>query len=1504
MAGTGRGTMKKIKALQNTTTGGYSSGLDNSMCEKNDKGFWVTKVGKHPICTQKKTVDYKDIWCTHCKKLGHSRNFPECPNKPKQKGTVRKKGREYQVKRTQPKQNIANSLLAEINKEMGSDYTMVDVKLTMIPKTAKISDEFFDTIPRKNVSMQNERIQVPCTIGNVELDVNNLKASLEKHGDLPNEFMIAMDTGAGGSTLPEAAKNRLHSKEKLHNTYVAGVVGEKAKIDLKGKWTIPGTKQAEVDFHLTPGSKMGTLSISSLAKNLGASAWFNDEEAFVYTKDGLLIHGALDGSGLYLMSSKPPKDKMNSYIDIIKKSLIGLTTQIRNLDDEVLLNSIESTKAVLLQNGTESQEELLQFHLKENHESFDRIRKRHNYPPATLASPDPLCIQCTQAAPWRNKGTQESAEHPSRPGTHFTGDVSRLMPSNRKGWQRYMVVKDKFSDQWYPLFGQRKSDFPDKLMNFFKRMNNFYSPYKVVQFETDGESCLKSDKFTVRCEDMGIFNKWSPPGEQHKNPAEVVMKLVGKIQQAYMFKASLPPGSWHFSIMHTCHVHNHLDEPSTQMSPHQSGTGIKSRFKNIGVFGSLCTTKLYANGKAQRKAVECIYLGWDAHCNAAIVRPINSTLASNLERYGCVVKHSEPAFFPYTLPTVPRPKLYGRTYYESDSDEEARNPRIEGIPRPVQQERIQPGGHVPIEDEKVVANQDDVIPDNFDEDVIPEPHHEEKDEKSSGDLPSDTAEVGSNQTEKKTIVPSDTIAEQSTIAIERKQETVNSNLDEKHNEVNSEELGDPHAGDLEPAVTDSKEGSNEVKSEMNPYSNEPMIQRVMDEISDEDLDFMEDELGVSYDELKGNDLYSSFSPPAGSGGLAEPIRRSTRSKTMSDAAVRAVKDTCAIWLESQYEFDEITQSYQVMMAPLETILPILKSQLLKHKKPTANNQPSFTGGVPLKQFLGIGAKITWKDPTSLQQVMQHERKEYYLEAMMKERMAWMARNVLKPVLRSEVPDECVVMKTKSIWTSKPNAKDNTLLKDKYRITLDGSVIESDKQFTYDGTVSIVYLRVLFTLLVRFKGFKFATSDMSTFFLGSELREGEEYYMEWPEGWTELDRRIWVARLMKAAYGLPTASQTAGLKLTAALESLGFVKLINDPKAYIRYRGDDDIILTGYHVDDGGFIYNNKDSMIEVFEDFKKKGYECTIEWNPSCYRGIEIVQIPNGIKIHMNGFLEKLAADYKVDTSKPPLSPCPDKVCVFERRDQHSDTQASPHKVKEYMTMQGNLQWAVLCYPSCSFTVNHCARFMCNPQERHFELQKRCLAYMISISKLGVSYTQPGDGVKEIYKKGYAFDDLVLYPDASFAEDKESKSTTGNLLMTKNGPLIHETMSQTTVSTSTCECEICANKYSCMQTIWVKRLLIEMGFTFTKPTVCYQDNTSALALCKSDAHHKRSRHFRIACFFLRELFLNRTFSYVWCASKDMWADILTKALGRVLHLQQENVVTNTQEKREFKKRNG
>ena len=84
--------------------------------------------------------------------------------------------------------------------------------------------------------------------------------------------------------------------------------------------------------------------------------------------------------------------------------------------------------------------------------------------------------------------------------------------------------------------------------------------------------------------------------------------------------------------------------------------------------------------------------------------------------------------------------------------------------------------------------------------------------------------------------------------------------------------------------------------------------------------------------------------------------------------------------------------------------------------------------------------------------------------------------------------------------------------------------------------------------------------------------------------------------------------------------------------------------------------------------------------------------------------------------------------------------------------------------------------------------------------------------------------------------------------------------------------------------IWTKGVLSEIGFDYVDPMILHMDSQSAMALAKNPTHHKRSKHIDIKYHWLREYtYESGTVQLEHCATADMVADVMTKALATELH---------------------
>jgi len=84
-------------------------------------------------------------------------------------------------------------------------------------------------------------------------------------------------------------------------------------------------------------------------------------------------------------------------------------------------------------------------------------------------------------------------------------------------------------------------------------------------------------------------------------------------------------------------------------------------------------------------------------------------------------------------------------------------------------------------------------------------------------------------------------------------------------------------------------------------------------------------------------------------------------------------------------------------------------------------------------------------------------------------------------------------------------------------------------------------------------------------------------------------------------------------------------------------------------------------------------------------------------------------------------------------------------------------------------------------------------------------------------------------------------------------------------------------------TKYLRFILHELGYTQTEPTPIYEDNNSAIKIANHSQPTDRSRHVKIRYFALQHWRLMKDIILIHLPGVVNPADMLTKALGWVLH---------------------
>jgi hypothetical protein len=198
--------------------------------------------------------------------------------------------------------------------------------------------------------------------------------------------------------------------------------------------------------------------------------------------------------------------------------------------------------------------------------------------------------------------------------------------------------------------------------------------------------------------------------------------------------------------------------------------------------------------------------------------------------------------------------------------------------------------------------------------------------------------------------------------------------------------------------------------------------------------------------------------------------------------------------------------------------------------------------------------------------------------------------------------------------------------------------------------------------------------------------------------------------------------------------------------------------------------------------------------------------------------------------------------------------------------------YAMLCTrPDLAFAIGQVSQFNNSPNETHLSVSKRILRYLKGTIDMGITFSG---------RKGLK---LELYCDADWAEGEDRKSIGAYIATLAGGGVAWKAKKQSTVAASSTEAEYMAILEATKESIWIQRLLSELGRTAINAKTIYDDSQGAIALAYNPEHHARTKHVDVRYHFVRDHVENERIKLEYCPTKEMVADALTKALPKGRH---------------------
>lgn len=306
------------------------------------------------------------------------------------------------------------------------------------------------------------------------------------------------------------------------------------------------------------------------------------------------------------------------------------------------------------------------------------------------------------------------------------------------------------------------------------------------------------------------------------------------------------------------------------------------------------------------------------------------------------------------------------------------------------------------------------------------------------------------------------------------------------------------------------------------------------------------------------------------------------------------------------------------------------------------------------------------------------------------------------------PQNRKVIGVKWVYRTKLNA-DGSINKHKARLVVKGyaQIFGVDYSDTFAPVARLDTIRLLLAVAAQ-KKWKVYQLDVKSAFLQGEI------YVEQPEGYVKEGEEDKVYLLKKALYGLKQAPRAWYNRIDDHLLSLGFEKSLSQSTLYVKYSGNDTLIISLY-VDDL-LVTGSSAYQIEDFKQEMMKVFEMTDLGLMSYFLGMEIKQDRGEVFICQKKYAKEILKKFCMEDCNEMSTPMNQK----EKLSKEDGTQ----KVDEsyFRSLVGCLMYLTATKPDILDVVSILSRFMHCASEVHLKAAKRVIRYVKGTTDFGIKF--------------------------------------------------------------------------------------------------------------------------------------------------------------------------------------
>eukprot|EP00794_Sanderia_malayensis_P007838 gene7838-biopygen6374 len=470
----------------------------------------------------------------------------------------------------------------------------------------------------------------------------------------------------------------------------------------------------------------------------------------------------------------------------------------------------------------------------------------------------------------------------------------------------------------------------------------------------------------------------------------------------------------------------------------------------------------------------------------------------------------------------------------------------------------------------------------------------------------------------------------------------------------------------------------------------------------------------------------------------------------------------------------------------------------------------------------------------------------------------------------DLPDDKNVVGCKWIFKKKRNA-DGSINRYKARLVAQGYSQKEglDYEETFSPVAKYSSIRTVLAIANEFN-LEIHQMDVKTAFLNGKL--DCDIYMEQPEGYVDRLKPNMVCKLEKSLYGLKQSARCWNQSIDHYLRQLGYIQSDADACIYYKSVAEDGqkpkIMIIALFVDDLILATNDTDMLAAEKLDLRNK-FEMEDQGEIHYCLGMSIKRNREAkiLTIDQKSYLETVLKKFQMFDCKPVATP----LEAGKKFEKLPDGEESVNK-QDYQAAIGSLIYAsVATRPDLASAIGILSQFSSNPGKEHWTGVKRVLRYIKGTLEYGLEFNASNEEQCNLYG----------YSDADWAGDISTrKSTSGYLFRFAGATISWKSKRQSVVALSSTEAEYIALSAAAQETIWLRRLLQNLGKEQQNPTRLYEDNQGAIAISKNSRNSNRTKHIDIKYHFVRESLENNEIKLVYCPTGIMIADILTKSLAR------------------------